>query len=539
MRKTTQLKRLLNSSSLEFLMEAHSGLSSRIVEEAGFKGIWASGLAISSALGVRDSNEASWTQVLEVAEFMNDAVSIPILLDGDTGYGNFNNVRRLVKKLCQRGIAGVCIEDKLFPKTNSFIQGEQQPLAPIEEFCGKIKAAKDSQTDSDFCLVARVEALIAGWSMDEAIKRANRYAEAGADGILIHSQNAHADQILEFAAQFQSKTPILIVPTKYYRVPAEIFEKAGISTVIWANHLLRASITAMSQTAKQIHEEKSLMGVEDRVAPLAEVFRLQRADELLEAENLYLTTKNRNTSAIILAASRGKELGDLTAKQPKCMLSVAGKPILEHLVTHLKSLEINDIHTVVGYEPDAVKVSGIQKIQNSKHQTTQELYSLSLAEGAFSDDANLILYGDILVRRYILEELVNAPEDLVILVDSSIITDGTIAIDEDRVVCTAPDNWESFQQTPKVVRFWPKAGETCHGQWSGVMKVSRKGRPAFLKSLGKLKNDPNFLKMGMPHLLQQLILDGHEVHALYVKGHCVNVNRLLDMNKAQSFLIGS
>ncbi|MFP3607234.1 isocitrate lyase/phosphoenolpyruvate mutase family protein, partial [Paraburkholderia sp. SIMBA_053] len=104
-------------------------------------------LAISAQYGVRDNNEASWTQVVDTLEFMADASDLPILLDGDTGYGNFNNVRRLVRKLEQRGIAGVCIEDKVFPKTNSFIKGEAQPLADIDEFCGKIKAGKDSQTD--------------------------------------------------------------------------------------------------------------------------------------------------------------------------------------------------------------------------------------------------------------------------------------------------------------------------------------------------------------------------------------------------------
>jgi phosphoenolpyruvate phosphomutase len=98
-KKTTQFKRLLSSAHTEFLLEAHDGLSARIAEEAGFKAIWGSGLSISAALGVRDSNEASWTQVLEVAEFMSDATTIPILLDADTGYGNFNNVRRLVRKL--------------------------------------------------------------------------------------------------------------------------------------------------------------------------------------------------------------------------------------------------------------------------------------------------------------------------------------------------------------------------------------------------------------------------------------------------------
>ena len=149
-----QFRRLLSSDQLEFLCEAHNGLSAKIVEEAGFKGIWASGLSISAQFGVRDNNEASWTQVLEMLEFMSDAARIPILLDGDTGYGNFNNMQRLVRKLEQRHIAAVCIEDKLFPKTNSFINGERQALADVEEFCGKIRAGKDAQTDPDFALVA-------------------------------------------------------------------------------------------------------------------------------------------------------------------------------------------------------------------------------------------------------------------------------------------------------------------------------------------------------------------------------------------------
>src|SRR6266498_6163160 len=169
-KKTTQFKQLLRSERIEFLMEAHNGLSAKIVEETGFKGIWASGRSISAAMGVRDNNEASWTQVLDVVEFMSDATSIPILLDGDTGYGNFNNMRRLVRKLEQRGVAAVCIEDKLFPKTNSFIGSERQPLADIAEFSGKIKAGKDSQQDADFVLIARVEALIAGWGLSEALK---------------------------------------------------------------------------------------------------------------------------------------------------------------------------------------------------------------------------------------------------------------------------------------------------------------------------------------------------------------------------------
>jgi phosphoenolpyruvate phosphomutase len=288
MRKTTRLRTMLSSPGLEFLMEAHSGLSAKIVEEAGFKGIWGSGLSISASLGLRDNNEASWTQVLDVVEYMSDATTIPILLDADTGYGNFNNVRRLVRKLEQREVAGMCIEDKIFPKSNSFREGRRQPMAPMDEFVGKIKAAKDTQLDPDFCVVARVEALIAGYGLEEALRRAHAYADAGADAVLIHSKLATAFQILSFMDQWRERCPVVIVPTKYYRTPTEEFEKAGISVVIWANHLMRSSITAMQRVATQIQRDRTLVEVEPTVAPLSEVFRLQDEAELGTAENRYL-----------------------------------------------------------------------------------------------------------------------------------------------------------------------------------------------------------------------------------------------------------
>jgi phosphoenolpyruvate phosphomutase len=287
MRKTTLFSNLLKSSETNFIMEAHNGLSGKIVEETGFEGIWASGLSMSAAMGVRDSNEASWTQILEVLEFMVDVTSIPILLDADTGYGNFNNFRRLVKKLNQRDIAAVCIEDKLFPKTNSFL-GENQPLADINEFCGKIKAGKDAQNDSDFCIVARVEALIAGWGLEEALKRAESYHQAGADAILIHSKKKVFDEIVEFIQEWDNRSPIVIVPTKYYSTPTNIFRELGVNLVIWANHNLRASIVSMREVSKQIYKNQNLLWAEENVAQLSDVFHLAGNQELTEAEDRYL-----------------------------------------------------------------------------------------------------------------------------------------------------------------------------------------------------------------------------------------------------------
>jgi phosphoenolpyruvate phosphomutase len=301
-KKTTLLKNLLQSPETRFLMEAHSGLSARIVEEAGFEGVWASGLSISAALGVRDCNEASWTQVLEVAEFMSDATKIPILLDGDTGYGNFNSMRRLVAKLEQRGVAGVCIEDKLFPKTNSFINGHEQPLADPEEFSGKIRAGKDAQRDEDFVIVARCEAFIAGWGLAEALKRCEMYRQAGADAILIHSAKKEPSEILAFKREWGNRLPVVIVPTKYYHTPTQAFRDAGISVVIWANHLMRSALRSMQNTAKEIFEQQHLQSVEGQIAPVEEVFRLQDEPELRKAEATYLPTNTPQNNVLKLRA---------------------------------------------------------------------------------------------------------------------------------------------------------------------------------------------------------------------------------------------
>ena len=221
-RKTTQLKRMLQSKELEFLMEAHNGLSARIVEEAGFKGIWGSGLSISAAMGVRDSNEASYTQVLEVLEFMSDATTIPILLDADTGYGNFNNARILVRKLEQtRQSPARASRTSCSPSPTPFCPTPPVEAAgrPSRSSPAKIRAMKDTQRDPDFVVVARVEAFIAGWGLEEAMKSSEAYMAAGADAILMHSKRGDHSEIEAFMKEWKGRHPVIIVPTKYYTTP--------------------------------------------------------------------------------------------------------------------------------------------------------------------------------------------------------------------------------------------------------------------------------------------------------------------------------
>ncbi|UVK35992.1 phosphoenolpyruvate mutase (plasmid) [Mesorhizobium sp. AR10] len=270
-----------------FLMEAHDALSAAIAQRAGFKALWASGLSISSSLGYRDANEASWTQVVEVVERMADAAEIPILVDGDSGFGNFNNARLVARKLRQHGASGVCLEDTAFPKMNSFV-GDRHPLAEIGEFCGRLKAVKDQVPDPEFVLVARIEALIAGYGQHEALARAHAYAEAGADAILIHSRKSDPSEILAFARLWRNRLPVVIVPTKYYCTPVAEYRAAGISTVIWANHNMRAAISAMRHVCDRIIQEESIAGIEDEVATLDELFELMNYGELSAAEEKYL-----------------------------------------------------------------------------------------------------------------------------------------------------------------------------------------------------------------------------------------------------------
>jgi phosphoenolpyruvate phosphomutase len=533
-KKTTQLKKLIQSSELSFLMEAHNGLSAKIVEEAGFEGIWASGLSISASLGVRDNNEASWTQVLEVAEYMSDATTIPILLDGDTGYGNFNSMRRLVRKLESRGVAGVCIEDKLFPKTNSFIRGSAQPLAEIEEFAGKLKAGKDAQTDDDFIIVARVEAFIAGWGLDEAMKRAEAYRLAGADAILIHSALRSPSEILEFKKAWGDRLPVVIVPTKYYTTPTDVFRDQKFSVCIWANHLMRAAITTMRKTAKQIHDDQNLLKVEDEVVSVAEVFKIQGEDELAQAEKRYLPQTAQNARAIVLAASRGKELGSLTEDRPKTMVHVGGKPILAHITASLRDVGVKDISVVRGYKKDAVNLASLRYFDNPQFESTQEVGSLLCAKSVIEEkgvDSLLLMYGDVMLRKHVIQDLVETEGDMIIAVDSNLKDGKNKGRFADYVVCSEPVSKRSFYSKVLLKSVSHDSDAPgLHGEWMGVVCLRQKAREALIAELNETEKSPDQLKtLKLPDLFSRLQARGVEIRVVYTTGAWMDVDSAEDL----------
>jgi phosphoenolpyruvate phosphomutase len=533
--KSSQFKQMLRSPQLEFLMEAHNALSARIVEETGFRGIWASGLCIAASLGVRDNNEASWTQVLEVVEFMSDATTVPILLDADTGFGNFNNVRRLVKKLEQRGVAAVCLEDKLFPKTNSFINSERQPLADSDEFCGKIKAVKDAQADPDFCVVARLEAFIAGWGLEEMLRRAEAYQAAGADALFIHSKLPTPDQILDFAQAWKNRCPLVIAPTMYYSTPTEVFEQAGISLAIWANHNVRAAISAMQQTSRTIFKERSLRSIEDRVAPVKEVFRLQNADELIAAEERYLPKTGGGMRAIILAASQGVELGDLTQARPKAMVPVSGQPLLHRLVAQLRGERIEDVVVVRGFARDEVHAPDVRFVDNEDFAGSGELLSLSKA-AAFLEGSVVIAFGDILFRKYILRNLLLDDGDITLVVDAAWQQRAHPRNALDYVAASHPYSLKYGEEEGELRDIGAHLKpEQVDGEWIGLVKTSPKGTQVLNRALAELHTRPDFRTLRFDDLFRHLLAAGQTIRVLYITGHWLDVDRLDDLSAAHVF----
>jgi phosphoenolpyruvate phosphomutase len=212
----------------------------------------------------------------------------------------------------------------------------------------------------------RIEAFIAGWGLDEALKRAYAYEEAGADGLVIHSALKEPSEIYAFAKAFKGKIPLVAIPTTYYHVTADELGNAGYKMVIYANQGLRAAIHAMKQTFQTIAQEGTTRSIETSITTMKEVFELQGMPRMKEEEKKYL--KSESVHAIIPAAGEHKAQGDLSGllkDNPICMLDIAGKPLLSRQTEILQGCGVTDIVVVGGYQGGKIKASGIKDAQCS------------------------------------------------------------------------------------------------------------------------------------------------------------------------------
>ena len=284
MNKSEVLRKDLESKSILKVGGAFDAMSAKLVETSGFDAVWAGGFAISATHALPDASILTMTEFLNVASNMEEACNIPIIADCDTGFGGPSNVSHMVKKYEKAGIAAVCIEDKTFPKQNSFLENSKQELLSEKDFVAKIIAARDAKENPNFTIIARTEALISGMGMKEAIKRALAYEKAGADAILIHSKQDSPNEIFEFSESWGGTLPLVVVPTSYPTVKLDELISHNIKMIIYANQTLRVAHASISKTLKQIKNSASISDISEELSSMEEIFQLQEMYNIKKQE---------------------------------------------------------------------------------------------------------------------------------------------------------------------------------------------------------------------------------------------------------------
>lgn len=539
MTKAKKLRELFSKDGMVRLAGAHDGITAKLVELNGFDGVWASGLEVSTSYAVPDANILTMTQYLQAASVMNDAVSIPVVADCDTGYGNSNNVMYMVKKYEAAGIAAVTIEDKLFPKVNSYIPGRQE-LAPIAEFVGKILAAKNAQESEDFMVIARVEALIAGWGQEEALRRAHAYVNAGADAILIHSKSSTPDEIVGFVKAWDFSAPLVIVPTSYPMLTLEEMNQLGIKMVIYANHGLRAAIKAINEVFSEINRAGRLDTIDDRIVPMNEVFELQGMIQMKEIEKIYLRSDEEQIKVTIPAAGaphNQESLEALLQDRPLAMLDINGKSLLQRNIETLNKSKLYDISVIRGYKKDAFDVEGMTYFDNPKYQSEHILSSIMCAEEKM-DCKTLIIYSDILFENWLIDCLKSLNSDFVIVVDNSFKKSLMRNKKLDLVVTkeALPSGnriltYDRLYEAEKIGEAIPEG--TASAEFIGIAMFSEKGIKIFKKeyhnALKEYKKKPfyeaeNIFQASLEDMLQHLINLGSKVEAMQVNSGWMEIH---------------
>lgn len=551
MTHAARFRELLAGPKPIVIVGAHNGLSAKLAERAGFEGIWASGFEISAAYGIPDANILSVAEVLQTARQIVEQVNIPVIADCDNGFGNAVNVIHMIRQYESAGIAGVCMEDNVFPKRCSFYAGVKRELSSVEEHVGKIKAAKDAQKTRDFSVIARTEALIAGWGMEEALMRGRAYADAGADMVLIHSKSKKPEEVIAFAKAWDRKTPLVCVPTTYKDATVDQLSAAGFKMMIFANHGLRSSIKAMSQTFKEMRAKGTTSAADPYVVSLQEVYDVVGVSEMETQEKSFMPADAGGMTAVVLAAGVERNLMPLIEDKPRAMLDIRGKTILERQIDVLNRCDIKDIAVVRGYKKDQITVPNIRTYDNDEYETTGEAVSLFRA-AAELDKRVVVLYGDVLFDQSILEKMMRSDADITLVVDRAL-KDMSKAertarprdyVIEDAPQATASDRFVPADGTTVVKKIGANLDpEKANGEFIGMAMLTEKGcrllrdawaRAAEGKAGAPVHEAPKFQVAKLTDILQTVIDAGGEVHAVDIYKGWMEIDTFEDYQRAWS-----
>jgi phosphoenolpyruvate phosphomutase len=400
-------------------VEVGQGASKKINE---FDFFWESSLTDSASKGYPDIEIISFDSRLKTISEILEVTNKPLIVDGDTG-GDIHHFEYLIPKLEKAGVSAIIIEDKVFPKRNSLDADVSQEQEDPDKFVEKIRAGKKVQQSQDFMIIARIESLIAGKGLEDALIRSRKYLLGGADGVMIHSKSSSSQEVLEFSEAYQKicrelnlKKPLICVPTTYNSVYESELAEKGFNIVIYANHMLRASYKAMQAVGKMILENERSFETEPLIAPVREIFEKVGFLDIKEKDRLADSTP----AVIILAAGENPELKDILGDLPKPLIKICGKTILEHQISSLKKNGLNEIYVVIGYQKEKFDIPGAKYIVNQDYRSKGILHSLMAARDKMAKGF-IYLNGDIIFDEKLISDLLQAKEDITMVVDNSYI----------------------------------------------------------------------------------------------------------------------
>jgi phosphoenolpyruvate phosphomutase len=293
----------------------------------------------------------------------------------------------------------------------------------------------------------------------------------------------------------------------------------------------------MRDVSLKIYREENLVGVEDNIASLTDVFEITGNKELVEAEKLYLRDNRRRIGAVVLAASRGKQLAELTEDKPKCMLDVRGEPILKRLVRAMHGAGSDDVTVVCGYKHEAINFPDVRKIINERFENTGELASLACAAEHLNGET-VIAYGDILFRDHVLAQILSTEGDIVLVADANK-SDPAQKSKADLVVCASPCTVEHLihDQPVELLRIANDIKlSDAHGEWIGLLRLSAAGVDLVKQELTAIKDEGGLDQATMVDLIGRLIAKGAKPQVVYISGHWLDVNDAFGLARARNFM---
>ena len=565
--RLSALKRTLDAQGFVRALEAHSGLSgivaerSQINESDGsireFNAIWESSLTDSATKGLPDASIVGTESRIHTINEILQVTTKPLIVDGDTG-GEIAQFEFMVSSLERIGVSAVIIEDKVFPKRNSLDASASQELEDPDRFAAKISAGKSATVSPDFMIISRLESLIAGHGVDDALRRAEIYINAGTDGIMIHSNKSQPDDLFKFVEKYEAlcnrlgKRPVLVgVPTTYNQYKEPELASLGFNIVIHANHQLRASYKAMQATAKLILESQSSEEADASIASVKEVFSVVGFDRVVSDDRE--RSQILNLPMIIPAAGKDPVLTDV----PKSLINIAGRPVLDYQREMIAKTGIKKVTVVRGHNGkqfDAYykKDDDLDFLENKNYEESGSLYSLLLAREQMVHGFAFV-YSDILFRSDILQRLINSGKDIVLGIDNTY-RHHRHEIDKklDLVVTQQDIDFRLRRLAPLELTQLVSIGknidiENADSEFIGMGYFSAKGVEALVrtyedfvgKGKGVFHESASFEMASITDMIQELIRRGFPVHGLGVTQGWMEIHTNQDIEIAESELADS